>query len=81
MPNPSMVSTFSVFWYFYMFYFSRTEVTHVRKVSTGRHAPASSGNVLMTMTMTMTIGLFKMQGLRPIIQTYKHNSIVVIYYE
>jgi len=29
----------------------------------------------------MTIGLFAMQGLRPILQTYKHYSIVVTYYE
>ena len=30
--------------------------------------------------MTMIIGLFTMQGLWPIIQTYKFHSIVVAYY-
>jgi len=36
---------------------------------------------LFLMTMPMTIGLFEIQGLRPIIQTYKHHTILVTYYE
>ena len=39
MDNPDSVSTILSFWYFEIFYFFRTEVTHARKVRDGRHAP------------------------------------------
>jgi len=38
-PNPDSVSTILPFWYFEIFNFFRTEVTQVRKVRNGRHAP------------------------------------------
>ena len=40
MPNPDSVSTFLVFLLLWDFQLFRTEVTHVRKVRNGRHAPA-----------------------------------------
>jgi len=40
---------------------------------------SASGLDLSPLAMTITIGLFAMQGLRPIIQTYKHHSVVVTY--